>query len=103
MFTSSLGARSFKAHWEPTGSASKNTIPVCPFGEISLDQPQLKVATSAAKFELLFLDVIVSEVSVRTGTTQMLMLRNSNPQTGLEAKFSMEFAMAAALVAGRVA
>jgi 2-methylcitrate dehydratase PrpD len=30
------------------------------------------------------------------------MLRNNNPSTGLEAKFSMEFAMAAALVAGRV-
>ena len=44
----------------------------------------------------------VKEIRVRTGTTQMLMLRNSNPQTGLEAKFSMEFAMAAALVAGRV-
>ena len=27
----------------------------------------------------------------------MLMLRNSRPQTGLEAKFSMQFAMAAAL------
>ena len=44
----------------------------------------------------------VKEIRVRTGTTQMLMLRNSNPQTGLEAKFGMEFAMAAALVAGRV-
>jgi 2-methylcitrate dehydratase PrpD len=32
----------------------------------------------------------------------MLMLRNSRPKTGLEAKFSMEFAMAAALVARRV-
>jgi len=44
----------------------------------------------------------VKEIRVHTGTTQKLMLRNSNPQTGLEAKFSMEFAMAAALVAGRV-
>jgi 2-methylcitrate dehydratase PrpD len=44
----------------------------------------------------------VKEIRVRTGTTQKLMLRNPNPQTGLEAKFSMEFAMAAALVAGRV-
>ncbi|MDB5563526.1 MAG: hypothetical protein JWP84_92 [Tardiphaga sp.] len=44
----------------------------------------------------------VREIRVHTGVTQKLMLRNSNPQTGLEAKFSMEFAMAAALVAGRV-
>jgi 2-methylcitrate dehydratase PrpD len=44
----------------------------------------------------------VQEIRVRTGTMQKLMLRNANPKTGLEAKFSMEFAMAAALVAGRV-
>src|SRR5258705_7223909 len=44
----------------------------------------------------------VREIRVYTGVTQKLMLRNSNPQTGLEAKFSMEFAMASALIAGRV-
>jgi 2-methylcitrate dehydratase PrpD len=44
----------------------------------------------------------VQEIRVHTGATQRLMLRNTNPKTGLEAKFSMEFAMAAALVAGRV-
>jgi 2-methylcitrate dehydratase PrpD len=44
----------------------------------------------------------VKEIQVRTGVMQKLMLRNVNPKTGLEAKFSMEFAMAAALVAGRV-
>jgi 2-methylcitrate dehydratase PrpD len=44
----------------------------------------------------------VREIRVQTGVTQKLMLRNTNPQTGLEAKFSMEFAMASALVAGRV-
>jgi 2-methylcitrate dehydratase PrpD len=44
----------------------------------------------------------VREIRVHTGITQRLMLRNSNPQTGLEAKFSMEFAMASALIAGRV-
>ncbi len=41
-------------------------------------------------------------IHVSTGQTQMLMLRNSRPQTGLEAKFSMQFAMAAALVARNV-
>jgi len=44
----------------------------------------------------------VERIRVSTGKTQMLMLRNSAPQTGLEAKFSMQFAMAAALVARNV-
>ncbi len=44
----------------------------------------------------------VERIHVSTGQTQMLMLRNSRPQTGLEAKFSMQFAMAAALVARNV-
>jgi 2-methylcitrate dehydratase PrpD len=44
----------------------------------------------------------IREIRVHTGVTQKLMLRNANPQTGLEAKFSMEFALAAALIAGRV-
>src|SRR5215471_382326 len=46
--------------------------------------------------------VNVEEIRVQIGKMQRLMLRNTNPRTGLEAKFSMEFAMAAALVAGRV-
>jgi 2-methylcitrate dehydratase PrpD len=44
----------------------------------------------------------VERIRVLTGKTQMLMLRNRAPQTGLEAKFSMQFAMAAALVARHV-
>ncbi|MBV9565473.1 MAG: MmgE/PrpD family protein [Bradyrhizobium sp.] len=44
----------------------------------------------------------VEEIRVNTGAMQKLMLRNANPKTGLEAKFSMEFAMASALIAGRV-
>jgi 2-methylcitrate dehydratase PrpD len=44
----------------------------------------------------------VERIHVSTGKTQMLMLRNARPQTGLEAKFSMQFAMAAALVARNV-
>jgi 2-methylcitrate dehydratase PrpD len=44
----------------------------------------------------------IQEIRVHTGVIQKLMLRNASPRTGLEAKFSMEFAMAAALVAGRV-
>jgi 2-methylcitrate dehydratase PrpD len=44
----------------------------------------------------------VERIHVSTGKTQMLMLRNARPQSGLEAKFSMQFAMAAALVARNV-
>ncbi len=44
----------------------------------------------------------VERIHVATGQTQLLMLRNNAPQTGLEAKFSMQFAMAAALVARNV-
>jgi 2-methylcitrate dehydratase PrpD len=44
----------------------------------------------------------VERIHVSTGKTQMLMLRNARPQSGLEAKFSMQFAMAAAVVARNV-
>src|SRR3984885_11188630 len=44
----------------------------------------------------------VERIHVSTGKTQMLMLRNSRPQSGLEAKFSMQFAMSAALCARNV-
>ena len=43
----------------------------------------------------------VSRVSVSTSRLNSKILRNHLPQTGLEAKFSMEFAMASALVAKR--
>lgn len=44
----------------------------------------------------------IAKINVHTGVTQQLMLRNARPQTGLAAKFSMEFAMASAVVARRV-
>ena len=43
----------------------------------------------------------VSRVTVSIGRRSVMILRNHAPQTGLEAKFSMEFAMACALIAGR--
>jgi 2-methylcitrate dehydratase PrpD len=43
----------------------------------------------------------VKRVTVSTSPRNATMLRNHAPKTGLEAKFSMEFAMAAALIAGR--
>lgn len=44
----------------------------------------------------------VAEIRVRTGTTQMMMLKHFQPKDALEAKFSMNFAMASALVAREV-
>ena len=44
----------------------------------------------------------ISRVRVTIGPAQASMLRNHTPQTGLEAKFSAEFAVAAALVARQV-
>ncbi len=44
----------------------------------------------------------VSSIRVHTGEMQMVMLRNERPQSGLEAKFSMPFAMASAIVAKKV-
>lgn len=44
----------------------------------------------------------VTEIEVELGATQAAMLRNRAPRTGLEAKFSLEFALASALVARRV-
>ena len=43
----------------------------------------------------------VARVRVSTSRRNTTILRNHQPQTGLEAKFSMEFAMACAIVAGR--
>lgn len=44
----------------------------------------------------------VEEVRARIGVAQASMLRNHAPRTGLEAKFSLEFAAASALVARKV-
>jgi len=44
----------------------------------------------------------VRAMTATVGRTQASMLRNHRPQTGLEAKFSLEFAAAAPLVANRV-
>jgi 2-methylcitrate dehydratase PrpD len=43
----------------------------------------------------------IERITVSLSDTHALILRNHRPQTGLEAKFSMEFAMAAAVIAGR--
>src|SRR6478672_1772705 len=43
----------------------------------------------------------IARINVVISKTHSLILRNHTPQTGLEAKFSMEFAMAAAVVSRR--
>ena len=43
----------------------------------------------------------VASITVSTSRRNTTILRNARPQTGLEAKFSMQFAMASAIVAGR--
>lgn len=43
----------------------------------------------------------VRHIDVRTGSAQLLLLRNVSPRNALEAKFSMQFAMAAGLIARR--
>ena len=44
----------------------------------------------------------IAAISVSTSRRCSKLLRNSQPQTGLEAKFSMQFAIAAGLISGRV-
>ncbi len=44
----------------------------------------------------------VRRIRVLLGPTEAGILKHHRPQTGLEAKFSIEFALAAAIVAGRV-
>jgi 2-methylcitrate dehydratase PrpD len=43
----------------------------------------------------------IARIAVSLSDTHSLILRNHRPQTGLEAKFSMEFAMASAVIARR--
>src|SRR5262249_41818926 len=43
----------------------------------------------------------IEKITVSLSDTHALILRNHEPQTGLEAKFSIEFAMAAAVIARR--
>jgi 2-methylcitrate dehydratase PrpD len=44
----------------------------------------------------------VKSITVSTSRRNATILRNARPRTGLEAKFSMQFAMASSIVAGRV-
>ncbi len=100
---------------------------VSPAGRFDLDSPVLagrgwklcEIGLSVKKYPLCFgthraldgiLDLLkerrldaarVARVRVRTSPVNTRILRNHLPQTALEAKFSMEFAMACALLVGR--
>ena len=43
----------------------------------------------------------IARITAEISDTRAMILRNHQPQTGLEGKFSMEFAMAASVIAGR--
>lgn len=105
----------FLAAVSPTGEVDRETPPAG-----GRDWQILKQGLSVKKYPLCYcthraidgvLDLLaeqptkaadVETVTVSTSRRNVAVLRNSRPQTGLEAKFSMQFAMASALVAGRV-
>lgn len=84
-------------HWRmPTSGVHIKRYPTCYATHRSIDAmldlvQKHKISSKSVK-----------EIQVHSGETQLLMLRNHFPTTGLEAKFSMEFAMASALVVGKV-
>jgi len=84
------------ADWKlPRNRLSVKQYPSCGFTHRALD----------GMLDLLRAQTIhadkVTRVTVSTSRRGVAVLRNHAPQTGLEAKFSMEFAMAAALIVGR--
>lgn len=118
-FTSSLDAlehnQGFMAAVSPVGRADVNA-PV----EAGKAWKLLTAKLSVKKYPLCFcthraldgmLDLLaeqeiepvqVERITVSTSRRNATVLRNQQPQTGLEAKFSMQFAMASAMIARRV-
>lgn len=85
------------SHWRlPSSGVNVKRYPACYSTHRAIDA----MIDLARKHDLKPDDV--KEIRVRTGRTQKLMLRNSHPTTGLEAKFSMQFALSSALVVRRV-
>ena len=117
-FTASLDAlehpQGFLAATSPTGKADRASPT-----RAGRDWQILSQRLSVKKYPLCFcthraldgaLDLLhehrvgpddVKSVTVSTSRRNATVLRNSRPQTGLEAKFSMQFAMACAIVAKR--
>jgi 2-methylcitrate dehydratase PrpD len=97
--TPDMNTRDFElgSHWRlPESGVHIKRYPICYATHRSIDA-MIELGRSQA-----IAPDDVEEVHVHTGDTQMLMLRNHAPRTGLEAKFSMQFAMAAALISRRV-
>jgi 2-methylcitrate dehydratase PrpD len=97
--TLELEARDFELgkRWRlPESGVHVKRYPICYATHRSIDA-MLELAETAG---LAAGDI--AQIRVHTGDAQMLMLRNHHPRTGLEAKFSMQFAMAAALLSRRV-
>lgn len=83
-------------HWKLTVSKlSVKKYPLCFCTHRALDGMLDLVAEQSFKPE------DIESISARTSFRNTKVLRNHNPQTGLEAKFSMEFAMASCVVAQR--
>ncbi|WP_233236671.1 MmgE/PrpD family protein [Bordetella sp. LUAb4] len=75
---------------------SLKRYPTCYYTHRSLDAILALLARTPVAFE------DITAVRVRISTEHATILRNHAPRNGLEAKFSMEFAMACALLHGKV-
>jgi 2-methylcitrate dehydratase PrpD len=105
----------FLAAVSPKGSAERERA-----AQVGRDWQILRQGLSVKKYPLCYcthraidgmLDLLreqrlegdeVKSITVSTSRRNANILRNARPQTGLEAKFSMQFAMASAIIAGRV-
>jgi 2-methylcitrate dehydratase PrpD len=127
-----LSARLAEAGFSASGDALEHPLgflaALSPKGEVDRTSPPsvgrewqiLKQGLSVKKYPLCYcthraidgiLDLLADEklgagdvetIRVSTSRRNAAILRNSRPQTGLEAKFSMQFAMASAIVARRL-
>ena len=83
-------------HWRlPISKLSVKKYPLCFCTHRALDAMLDLLAQHRLRAE------DIAHIAVRTSRRNTNVLRNHQPQTGLEAKFSMEFAMASCVVAGR--
>lgn len=85
-----------KEWYLPWQSLCVKKYPSCYFTHRSFDTAVKMLAGRGIRAE------DIASVEVTMGTGQAVVLANHRPQTGLEAKFSEEFAMAAAVILGRM-
>jgi 2-methylcitrate dehydratase PrpD len=83
--------------WQVTAKGlSIKRYPICYAAHRSVDAMLGLMASSTIAF------ADIESISASISKAQAGMVRHHEPQTGLEAKFSLEFALAAAVIAGRV-